>query len=59
MDSGLSLDTSSEVHGGQSLALAAGSGLGKGGKSRFWGEGVTRAELQTEQDGGDSPCYDR
>ena len=34
--------------------LATEGGMVRGGKSRVWGGGVTRAELQTERNGGDS-----
>ena len=56
MDSGLSLDTSSEVFGEGSgcLALAVGDVKVRGGSSSVWGAGIKRAELRRERDGGDS-----
>ena len=53
MDSGLSFDASSEVYGGEDLALAVGSGMRKGGRlGSVLGEGVKRAGSQRERDGG-------
>ena len=54
MDSGLSFDASSEVYGGEDLALAVGSGKLKGGRGSVPGEGVKRAGSQRERDGGNS-----
>ena len=55
MDSGLSFDASSEVYGGEDLALAVGSGKLKGGRlGSVFGEGVKRAGSQRERDGGNS-----
>ena len=49
--SGLSSDASSEVCGGEHLALAFGSGKVRGGRSSVWEEGVKRAGPQKERDG--------
>ena len=54
MDSRLSFDASSEVYGGEDLALAVGSSKLKGGRGSVFGEGVKRAGSQRERDGGDS-----
>ena len=54
MDSGLSFDASSEVYGGEDLALAVGSGKLKGRSGSVLGEGVKRAGQQRERDGGNS-----
>ena len=55
MDSGLSFDASSEVYGGEDLALAVGSGKREGGRlGGVYGEGVKRAGSQRERDGGNS-----
>ena len=53
MDIGLSFDASSEVYGGEDLALAVGIGKGRGGSSSVREEGVKRAGPQRERDGGD------
>ena len=50
---GLSFDASSEVFGGEELALAVGSGKVKGGSRSVWEERTKRAGPQREQDGGD------
>ena len=54
IDSGLSFDASSEVHGGKDLNHAVGSGKLKGGSGSVSGEGMKRAGPQRERDGGDS-----
>ena len=53
VDGGMSFDTSSEVYGGEDLALAVGSGKLKGGRGSVFGEGAKRAGSQREQYGGD------
>ena len=40
--------------GGWDLAVAVEGGKVRGGNSRVWGEGVTRAELQKERQRADS-----
>ena len=50
----LSLDASSEMHEGKDLALVVGGGMVRGENSCGWGQGVTRAELHKERDGGNS-----
>lgn len=42
------------MHGGEDLALADGGGVVRGGTSHVSGEGVTRAEVEREQDFGNS-----
>ena len=54
LNSGLSLDASSKVHGGEDFALEVGGGKVRSGNSRVWDGGVTRAELQKGRDGGNS-----
>ena len=54
VDSGLSFDASSEVYGGEDLALAVGNGKFVGGSCSVLGAGVKRAGSQRERDGGDS-----
>ena len=54
IDSGLLFDASSEVFGGEYLALVVGSGKVGGGSCIVLGEGVMRAGAQRERDGGDS-----
>ena len=50
----MSFDASSEVHEGEDLALAVGSGKVRGGSSNILGGEVKRAGPQREQDGGNS-----
>ena len=51
MGSGLPSDASSEVFGGEELALAVGSGKLKGGSGGVWKERIKRAGPQRERDG--------